>query len=267
MPRMGRPPKETWARCKVTDCVKEARGAKGFCHTHYVAARRGRLDWETGVELRPHKRVVSYGPGSRCLVPACGCRPLSNNLCARHHSAWRRGEDVGVTPPEYNREKVEEKYTETSVCLVTHCTNRPVSGWMCSKHAQQREAGIISAHGEPQRALKSAGRKRKEGPILDGAGYALVVPPSGYSGKTRQGRVLEHRLVMERLLGRLLEAHEVVHHKDGNKLNNAPENLELNTRKTHPPAHEYTLETAQTALEALRHNDPAAYAALLAKHR
>ena len=37
----------------------------------------------------------------------------------------------------------------------------------------------------------------------------------------------EHRLVMEEKLGRLLLPSEVVHHKDGNKTNNHPDNLEL----------------------------------------
>lgn len=37
----------------------------------------------------------------------------------------------------------------------------------------------------------------------------------------------EHRVVMERMLGRPLRPGEVVHHKDGNILNNAPGNLQL----------------------------------------
>lgn len=36
-----------------------------------------------------------------------------------------------------------------------------------------------------------------------------------------------HRVVMEQVLGRQLRPGEIVHHKDGNKLNNAPENLEI----------------------------------------
>ena len=39
--------------------------------------------------------------------------------------------------------------------------------------------------------------------------------------------ILEHRLVMEEIIGRLLEKHETVHHKNGDRKDNRPENLEL----------------------------------------
>jgi hypothetical protein len=46
-------------------------------------------------------------------------------------------------------------------------------------------------------------------------------------------QVREHRWIMEQHLGRQLESWEHVHHKDGNHLNNALENLEVLSNADH----------------------------------
>lgn len=57
-------------------------------------------------------------------------------------------------------------------------------------------------------------------------GYKYIWCPS-HPNATKEGYVAEHRLVMENSIGRLLDRKEVVHHADGNKLNNSPANLVL----------------------------------------
>ena len=57
-------------------------------------------------------------------------------------------------------------------------------------------------------------------------GYAMIKQP-GHHRADKRGYVFEHILIVEKLLGRLLNDTECVHHKDKNKKNNYPDNLEV----------------------------------------
>ena len=57
----------------------------------------------------------------------------------------------------------------------------------------------------------------------------------------------EHRHVMEGMLGRKLDAREVVHHKDGNPSNNSPSNLELMSDGAHTTEHHAGSKRTDTA--------------------
>lgn len=61
---------------------------------------------------------------------------------------------------------------------------------------------------------------------MDRHGYTQRYYPL-HPGCNSSGCVGEHRLVMEEVLGRILTDSEVVHHRDGNRANNDPSNLEL----------------------------------------
>lgn len=55
-----------------------------------------------------------------------------------------------------------------------------------------------------------------------------IIDKNGYAKVRRNGKYTqEHRVVVEMALGRELREWETVHHKDGNRLNNAVDNLEL----------------------------------------
>lgn len=60
---------------------------------------------------------------------------------------------------------------------------------------------------------------------------------------TKNSYVLLHRLIVENELGRFLTKDEIVHHKDGNKKNNDPSNLEVMTAAEHASLHHNTGRT------------------------
>lgn len=70
-----------------------------------------------------------------------------------------------------------------------------------------------------------------KGRITD-RGYILVYSPE-HPYRTKNKYVLEHRLVMEKKLGRYLTKDEVVHHLNGIKNDNRPENLCVIKKENH----------------------------------
>lgn len=103
---------------------------------------------------------------------------------------------------------------------------------ICGNSFDQRKDG------RPKTCSKSCARRMdhinrggiattwKGGVNKHAAGY-LKELAKGNPAADKNGYVMQHRLVMERMLGRHLMPQERVHHKNGKRDDNRPENLEL----------------------------------------
>src|SRR5258708_6702662 len=96
-------------------------------------------------------------------------------------------------------------------CQVRGCDRNVASHGLCSVHWKRFQ----------RRGTTDAAPPRTRRPFFNTNGYVYE-----YVEGQRQAR-LQHRLIMERILGRELAADETVHHKNGIKTDNRPENLEL----------------------------------------
>lgn len=65
------------------------------------------------------------------------------------------------------------------------------------------------------------------GRTISSEGYVLIMRKDHPFAQGRDKYVPEHRLVMEGILGRYLTSGEVVHHRNGVKDDNRPENLAI----------------------------------------
>ena len=93
----------------------------------------------------------------------------------------------------------------------------------CAAHARKWNAGRMAEYNRTANPLNKPGgvvsSRRKHREKLSGQG-------AGKSYRKFYGRH-EHRVAAEAMLGRPLRPGEVVHHRDGDKLNNDPMNLEV----------------------------------------
>jgi hypothetical protein len=141
-----------------------------------------------------------------CSVADCTARHRGLGFCDKHYQRFKKyGDPRGVERP--------------SECTVEGC-DRPVCGHgLCSMHYQRQRAHGEVGPAEPFSQDEVGQRRRRQEWYQDADGYIYT---------SRRGRkVGQHRIVMEQLLGRQLRGFENVHHKNGNRADNSPGNLEL----------------------------------------
>lgn len=174
--------------CSVGSCDRAVL-ARGLCGTHYDRWRRN------GDPGPAEIRQLSRRP-SECQVEGCG-RPVSGRgYCGAHYWRLRTHGDPG--PAEIQR-RVDW------TCTVVGCERPTVGQGLCRMHYERRRKGREVGSPEPQRPAPG------EGSLNNGYKVITVAP-----GRSR----LEHRVIMEGLLGRPLAPGETVHHVNGQRCDN-----------------------------------------------
>jgi len=87
------------------------------------------------------------------------------------------------------------------------------------------EAFGIERAKEIKKKMSKTRRAKKKKRLMK-YGYVYILMPS-HPNAMKSGYVLEHRLVMGRKLGRYLNKYEAVHHINGIRDDNRPENLKI----------------------------------------
>lgn len=224
--------------CSQSECIERAE-VRGVCRGHYYDLRHSQFRNEfnshlpvcagdgckrpgvrCGMCLKHRARLLRHGDanttkhsidplprvplGGTCRHPGCSSLARSRGRCITHYQQM-----VGHLRP---------------VCSAEGCNRAAFfqSRTYCKKHRDR-----IVRHGDPHVLMMA---ERGAG-FINKNGYRVIGGAGDHPNAT-DGKIMEHRLIMSKMLSRPLMKGETVHHRNGIRDDNRPENLEL--RILHP---------------------------------
>lgn len=213
-------------KCTIDGCENRGGIRHGFCNKHYRRWQRhgDPLAGGPDQDRKGWTALVAESPDRQCSVDGC-IRPLiAQGLCAAHYGRWAKyGDPLGGGP---FRKPIAEQVTR--VCSTQGCNHNAVTKGLCAGHYHRLLTG-----GDPTTPLTRQNINKPYSARTNN-GYVMRKDRDNELAGSKNGYVLEHREVMSKKLGRPVRKDELVHHINGKRDDNRPENLEL-FFKGHPP--------------------------------
>lgn len=193
--------------CSVEGCERPRYARQPECEAHYRRRRR------TG-DVNARRAIGELPQPHPCMVESCGRQSTERGLCHGHYLRLIRNGDVQADI-DLGRGRQS--------CSVDGCSDRSHAQGLCNVHYHRLLRDGDAGEDVPVNRLPGSGYVNH--------GYFIVpVPPPLRWLVHGDSSALEHRLVMAQAIGRPLTAMESVHHRNGDRVDNRIENLQLWSR-------------------------------------